>query len=418
MIDPTPFRRHPVLDCTDVIRAALHDVVDIDLTYMRTEEKAEALRELTTLTSPIEGLRLKVLAASDDVAAEHADKRVADWVARQTRCDKRAAHAQQTLAEALDGRWTRIGGGVTSGRVHLDQARVIVRALDQLPPQIGPEVRRLAEEQLLEFADDFGPRELVKLGERILAYVAPQVADDAERKALEAAERRAETRTRLTYKTRPDGSLEYSGVLPPVEGAILKTVIDAKSSPRRRDQAGGWTDPATGQRLTADQVRGEAFRDLIANLDPQDLGQHGGKPVSVFVTITHRELTTGLGTAQLSTAETITAGHARRLACNAGLIPAVLGTQSEVLDLGRTARLHTPAQRKARLLTTTECQIDGCTVPAAWCDSHHPEPWSQGGKTNLKDHYFACAWHHHKIHDPRYETTYHPDGAITLHRRT
>ena len=116
--------------------------------------------------------------------------------------------------------------------------------------------------------------------------------------------------------------------------------------------------------------------------------------------------------------ETITAGQARRLACGAGLIPAVLGTKSEVLDLGRTARLHSGGQRKARLLTQTECLIDGCTVPAAWCESHHAEPWANGGKTNLKDLYFACAWHHHKIHDPRYELIYHPNGTVTLHRRT
>ena len=112
---------------------------------------------------------------------------------------------------------------------------------------------------------------------------------------MEAAERRAETRTRLNYTTKPDGSLHYSGVLPPVEGAILKTVLDAKSSPKRRDQAGGWTDEATGQRLTAEQVRGEAFRDLIGSLDPDTLGQHGGMPVSVFVTMTHQELIEGLG---------------------------------------------------------------------------------------------------------------------------
>jgi hypothetical protein len=253
---------------------------------------------------------------------------------------------------------------------------------------------------------------------RVLAFVAPQVADEAERKALEAAERRAETRTRFTYKTTPDGSLDFNGTLPPVEGSILKTVLEARMSPRRRDQAGGWTDPATGQRLSAEQVRGEAFRDLIANLDPTSLGQHGGKPVSVFVTSTLETLTTGLGTALLSTGETITAAHARRLACDAGLIPAVLGTKSEVLDLGRTARLHSPAQRKAKLLTQTECQVEGCTVPAAWCDSHHRQPWSQGGKTDHDEHDLYCGWHHRKIHDPKYETTHHPNGTITLHRRT
>jgi hypothetical protein len=330
MIDPTPFRRHPVLTSTEVIRAALEDLADVDPTYMRTEEKAEALRALTMLTSQLDALRLRVIAAAEDVAAERGDKRVADWVARETRCDKRAAHAQQTLAEALDARWTRIGGGVASGRVHLDQARVVVRSLEALPPEVGRETRRMAEEHLLGLCDEFGPRDLAKLGERVLAFVAPEVADEAERKALDAADRRAETRTRFTYKTNPDGSLDYSGTLPPVEGSILKTVLEARMSPRRRDQADGWTDPVTGQRLTAEQVRGEAFRDLINTLDPTALGQHGGKPVSVFVTTTLDSLTTGLGTAQLSTGETITAAQARRLACDAGLIPAVLGSKSDV----------------------------------------------------------------------------------------
>jgi hypothetical protein len=414
----TPTPRHPLVEAADAVEKALAEVTGVDAAYLRTEDKQDLLRRFTTLSSQFEALRLKVLAASEDVAAEHADKRVADWVARETRCDKRAAHAQQTLAEALDGRWARIGAGVTTGRVHLDQARVIVRALDQLPAEVGGEVRQLAQQQLLVFADSFGPRDLAKLGERILAYVAPEVADAHELKALDAAERRAETHTRLSLKTRHDGAVDYSGVLPPIEGAILKTALDALMSPRRRDHAGGWTDNATGQRLTAEQVRGEAFRDLIARIDPHNLGHHGGKAVSMFVTMTLDQLTTGLGTAQLSTGETITAGQARRLACTAGLIPAVLDTKSEVLDLGRTARLHTPAQRKARLLTQTECLIEGCTVPAAWCESHHRQPWSQGGKTNLKDLVFACAWHHHKIHDPKYQTTHHPNGTITLHRRT
>ncbi|WP_344302002.1 hypothetical protein [Nocardioides bigeumensis] len=81
-------------------------------------------------------------------------------------------------------------------------------------------------------------------------------------------------------------------------------------------------------------------------------------------------------------------------------------------------RPHSPAQRRARLVTTHECQINGCTVPAAWCDSHHREPWALGGKTDQKDHFLACSWHRGKIHDPRYDTTYHSDDTITLHRRT
>jgi hypothetical protein len=418
MSHPTPTPRHPLVECADALDKALAGAAGVDPTYLRTEDKADLLRRLTTLSSQVEALRLSVIAASEDVAAERGDKRVADWVTRETRCDKRAAHAQQTFGEAMDCRWTRIGGGVASGRVHLDQARVVVRSLEALPPEVGPETRLLAEEHLLGLCDNFGPRDLARLGERVLAFVAPEIADEAERKALERAEARAATKTRLNFKTHHDGTVAFSGFLPPVEGALLRTVVDAFASPRQRDAGGGWTDPATGQRLTAEQVRGEAFRDLLTRLDPDKLPEHGGKAVSVFLTTTLETLTTGFGRAQLTTGETITAGQARHLACTAGLIPTVLGTRSEVLDLGRTARLHSPAQRKAKLLTTHECQVEGCTVPAAWCDSHHPQPWSQGGKTNHDEHDLVCGWHHRKIHDPKYETTHHPNGTITLHRRT
>src|SRR6185436_11035003 len=99
---------------------------------------------------------------------------------------------------------------------------------------------------------------------------------------------------------------------------------------------------------------------------------HGGLATTMILTIPLETLTTGLGTAQLGTGETITAGHARRLACTAGLVPAVLGTRSEVLDLGRSTRLFSPAQRKALALRHPHCRAEDCTVPAPWCPPRHP----------------------------------------------
>ena len=138
----------------------------------------------------------------------------------------------------------------------------------------------------------------------------------------------------------------------------------------------------------------------------------------MILTIPLETLTTGLGTAQLGTGETITAGHARRLACTAGLVPAVLGTRSEVLDLGRTSRLFTPAQRKALALRHPRCRAEDCTVPAPWCEAHHATPWSHGGKTDLTDGVLLCYWHHQRAHDTRYTTTRTPNGDLRYHRRT
>ena len=124
------------------------------------------------------------------------------------------------------------------------------------------------------------------------------------------------------------------------------------------------------------------------------------------------------GVATLETGDVITAGEARRLACQAKILPAVLGGKSEVLDLGRARRLHSSAQRKAIRLRHSQCQADGCTVPAAWCETHHGDPWSKGGKTDLTNAALLCSHHHHRAHDTRYLTQLLPNGDYRFTRRT
>jgi hypothetical protein len=135
-----------------------------------------------------------------------------------------------------------------------------------------------------------------------------------------------------------------------------------------------------------------------------------------MVTVDLESLRTGLGTAMVGD-QPITAGEARRLACTAGIVPAVLGGRSEVLDLGRARRLFSPPQRKALALRHPTCQAKGCRVPAAWTEAHHAgDPWSQGGATDLADGCLLCC-HHHRAHDHRYVTTRTGD-EIEFHRRT
>ena len=127
---------------------------------------------------------------------------------------------------------------------------------------------------------------------------------------------------------------------------------------------------------------------------------------------------TAAGIAQTSTGEKMTAGQARRLACQAGLRAAVLGTTSEVLDLGRESRLFSPAQRIAMEIRDKTCTQVDCTMPAAYCEAHHPRPWSEGGHTNLDgDGKLLCPFHHHRAHDPGWITHHHPNGSTTFTRR-
>nr|WP_281271747.1 HNH endonuclease signature motif containing protein [Nocardioides immobilis] len=160
----------------------------------------------------------------------------------------------------------------------------------------------------------------------------------------------------------------------------------------------------------------------MEHLNPRKLPAHGGDATTVMVTITEESLikrlaTGGLIDADLSAGDNLSAEAIRRLACNAGIIPVVLGGKGEILDLGRTRRLFSPAQRKAMALRDKTCRGEGCTVPAPWCEVHHLKPWSQGGKTDIAHGIHGCNHHHHLLHDPNYTHEILPNGDIRFHRR-
>ena len=93
------------------------------------------------------------------------------------------------------------------------------------------------------------------------------------------------------------------------------------------------------------------------------------------------------------------------MACDAAIIPAVLGGRSELLDLGRTARLVTPKMFLALCLRDQGCTFPGCTRPPTWCDAHHCIHWCDGGPTDLTNMVLLCARHHTIVHQKGYTAT-------------
>lgn len=142
---------------------------------------------------------------------------------------------------------------------------------------------------------------------------------------------------------------------------------------------------------------GHAFGELIEHLPTDSFPQAGGLAASVTVILDWQTLASGVGAATLSTGTRVSAGQARRLACNAGLIPAVLADDSVCLDMGRARRLHTRYQRTAIALTQRGCIWPGCDRPPAWCEIHHVRPWARGGATDLEAA-MLCPRHHHLAH--------------------
>ena len=106
----------------------------------------------------------------------------------------------------------------------------------------------------------------------------------------------------------------------------------------------------------------------------------------------------------------------RKLACDAAIIPAVLGGRGEVLDQGRTVRLFTLGQIRALWKRDRHCTFDGCDIPAAWCDAHHLLHWADGGPTDIATNAaLLCPRHHTVVHRDRLAGRI-VDGAIEWNR--
>ena len=224
---------------------------------------------------------------------------------------------------------------------------------------------------------------------------------------------------RVTRRELGDGLVRITADLPVLHADLLYTQLHAYASPRRDHLEGlDRRDPTTGERLPYSLLLAQGLCSLLERLPREAATLRGGSAATVVVTIDHDKLTSQLATAGLSTGTRISAGEARRLACNAGIIPVVLGGASRPLDVGRKKRFHDSAMRLAMGLRDQTCRAEGCDIPADWCEAHHLRPWSKGGGTSVEDGVLYCGWHHHRAHDPRYDMKRLPNGDYRFHRRT
>lgn len=421
-----PQSTHPIVAVVSDIRALLKGTVGVNPTFMSTDAKARALCELVRAEGQLAELRLRVLADAGDVADATGAKDVAAWLAHRTRTRFTAARADLALAAALDRDRPILAAGMRDGTVTLDQPQVIRHSLDALPARVDASTVAVAESHLVAHAETFGPKELGRLGRRILDVVAPDIADAAEADRLAGLERSAADKTRLTMRRQGDGTTRISGLVPDAVANRFATYLEAFTNPRaQRDETGDVADPLT--RLPYPKRLGEAFGQFLEATDPSRLPVHGGDATTVIVTIPLASLLADLATADLHgtglvpgddlTGDRITAAQARRLACTAKILPAVLDGTSLPIDLGRAKRLFSPAQRKALLIRDQVCRAEGCDTPGTWCDAHHLDPWSAGGTTDLANAVLLCNHHHHRVHDTGYLTDRLPNGDLRFHRR-
>ncbi|MET3934115.1 hypothetical protein ABIE00_002161 [Arthrobacter sp. OAP107] len=153
------------------------------------------------------------------------------------------------------------------------------------------------------------------------------------------------------------------------------------------------------------------YRDLLADLqhrrnaqwahNAQDLEKSHGTQITQGPRPAYSAAAgrgTSQGTALFAFGGPVNPATIRKIACDADIIPVVLGSQGRILDIGRASRVFPPHIRKAITARDQGCAFPGCTIPAAWCEAHHITYWSRAGTTGTGNGVLLCSHHHHLIH--------------------
>ena len=110
--------------------------------------------------------------------------------------------------------------------------------------------------------------------------------------------------------------------------------------------------------------------------------------------------------------EPLSAERARRLACDARILPSVMNGASLILDHGSSRRTASPAQRIALALRDKGCTAPFCDRPAAWCEAHHLVPWRVSQNTDLDNLALVCDAHHDLLHHDGWTITLENGRAV------
>ncbi|MCZ7377122.1 HNH endonuclease signature motif containing protein [Micromonospora sp. WMMC250] len=333
-------------------------------------------------------------------ARTHGASTTAVWLRERLRMTVPAARRLVDLATALDTGNPGIRQALADGAINLDQARVIADTVTTVHRSADAETAEKAVGVLVEWAGQFDPTLLRRVGTRILDHVAPDLADAAAAAALAAEDARATRDRHLTLSTQTDGRLRLTGILDAEAAGLLRAAIDPLSAPTGPDDT-----RSPGQR------RHDALSDICRlALRTGDLPEHGGDPAQIVVTTSYDTLTRQLGAGALDIGLHLTPDTVRRLACDATILPAVLGGTSQVLDVGRQRRLVTGALRRALVLRDGGCAFPGCDRPPRWCAAHHIRHWADGGPTNLDNAVLLCGHHHRHLHHSQWTVRLRDNG--------
>ena len=344
---------------------------------------------------------------TEGVKATYGYSSAAAWLDDLTRIGRRdagrivrRAHAVN-VSHRLDGTEIPVtaplaGSVAREGVISPAQVEVIARVMARIPVTVSEEDGAAAVKILVDLARDASPGEVARAGERLVDTFDPDGPEPGDPPARPARE--------LSFQEHRDGSARIKGSLDGLAYARLRAALDPLAA------LGSATEGDRDTRGLAERQADALVELARLAMAADELPTHGGDRVHVTVTVDYEALKSGIGTAAIEGGGTISAAEARRLACDCAIIPAVLGTESEPMDLGRAKRLITTGLRRRLTLRDRGCTFPGCGSPAKHCDGHHVVYWILGGPTNLGNLTLLCERHHRLIHNSDWEIRMGADG--------
>ncbi|MFJ4172771.1 DUF222 domain-containing protein [Microbacterium sp. NPDC089696] len=328
----------------------------------------------------------KLIAASTGMSTGDASRLIMVGEATAPRAD--------LLGAPLPAKYPLVRDALGVGALSVQAAALIVAMLDRCRIVAGRERTAEAERSLTESARGLGLDDVRRLVTKAEGRLD---SGGVQRRVDEQRARRSVTIFERDGMVHLDARLDAESAAPVVT-AIRGYVTAAFAA--RADSAGA--DAPDADRRTVPVLQADALSLFCTHvLGCEERLPLGGATVVVRVALT--DLESDAGTAEIDGLDQpVGAGAARRMAAGGGIIPCVLGGDSEILDWGREKRLFTRAQRLALIERDGGCAM--CALPPQMTKAHHIRWWGRDrGPTDLENGVLLCETCHHRIHDSGWE---------------
>jgi len=406
----------------DALDAALKAIGELNFAHFGPAVRLRALERMETA-------RRRQIAVSHDVIAglEKEDpaavggpvhKVVADWLRiSPTEASRRLRDAKQLSARStltgqeLPPELPATAQAWRAGMLDAQHLRVIQTFVHDLPEETPVDAVERAERFLARQAVELRPDQLEKVAHRCALWINPDGKfSDADR---------ARQRGFTWCGQRADGMSLGKLVASPELRASLDAWLARFAAPgmcNPDDETACVTGEPDEDRARRDsrshaQRQHDALNALVrGQLGDPKLGRHNGLPVTVIVSTTLQELSSGAGRAMTGGGTLVPMRDLIRMASHAYHYLAVFDQHSNrPLYLGRTRRIASPDQRIVLYAKDRGCTHPGCNVPGYWCQVHHIDDWAMGGRTDADKLTFTCQ-PNHRLLEMGWTTRKLPDG--------